>query len=367
MKRLLAVSLFLLACSSDSSESDKRDVPETRPAQPSIDENTQEIEPREKHPPTPIPQVSADDVPGQLFAQEEANPIVGGVQRVAKLKSEFVSLLHDVQVVGEYAYVLDAASKVYRVSTSGGEFEVVYDTHSAGFPSNIGGTIYFPTEDYTDERSELWKIEGGKAVAVTAAPDVLTMAGDEKRLFATVFNKNDIHKLGENGFELFTETHKPDSLVLSGDHLYWSSYQRGTIYRILLNGTKKTKLAKARKITGLAVVGDSIYFGTEVDGAIFALPTRGGKPKKILDGFVNTDRFVADDAGVYFSSWGHSGQSGAVLRLDAETHTIEALAYDLVAPRGLALAGDWLYVVGGANLIRVRTDTRMPWPRVLEK
>jgi hypothetical protein len=316
----------------------------------------------------PIRQPLADEAPPGMpdffKSLERSGPVVGEVERVATLKRGFIKLLHEVEVAGEFAYVLDSGGTLFRAPISGGEFEVVHDSRNgvdnhAGLLGNINNEIYFSV-DREGKQDEIRKVSENGVLTVASADDVIALAGDENHIFATYYQKNDIRKLGTQGLKLFVKTIRPGSPLVAGEHLYWAHYKSGRVHRVPLNNKKKVKqIARGRRVIGLAVVGDTLFYGTEKDGGIHTVPTSGGAAKRIANGFDNHDYFVSDDSGIYFWTW---GRPGAVLRLDAQTHKVETMVSGVDATRGLALAEGWLYLVEGPDLFRVRTDTRMPWP-----
>jgi hypothetical protein len=316
--------------------------------------------------PSPIP-TPPKAPPKDAYPKKPEPNVHGAVEHLARLSGNS-DPLHNVAVLGQYAYVDDSAGMIHRVKIAGGELEVVHDSDDgagvhASRPTRVADTMYFTIDGQEDDTTILSKVVDGKAVTVAKAPEILYLTGDDTNLFATVFQKDDFYRLGTDGFEPFVKTPDPGAPTIVGDHLYWTSYRRGGVHRVLLDGKKKQRLAKNRKTIGLAVIGDTAYYGTESDGGVHAVPTSGGASKLLLDGFNNHDEFIADEGGVYFWTW---GTPSAVLRLDAKTRQVETLIYGLDAPRGLAIQDGWLYVVGGRDLFRVKTSARMPWPLVAE-
>lgn len=155
---------MLLACSK-SSEPRENEPTETPEATPVATDNTVA--------PSPIPSPPKAP-PKDVYPKKPEPNVHGEVEHLARLGGNSEPL-HNVAVLGQYAYVDDAAGTIHRVKITGGELQVVHDSDDgAGVhgsrPVRVGDSIYFTIDGQEDDTTILSKVVDGKAVPVTTAP-----------------------------------------------------------------------------------------------------------------------------------------------------------------------------------------------------
>jgi hypothetical protein len=100
----------------------------------------------------------------------------------------------------------------------------------------------------------------------------------------------------------FDPTALHDSVVSDGSHVFWTSYQGGTVTRMAPDGSSPVTIASGQSgPIGVAVSATSVYWTNQVGGGVMEAPIGGGAPVLLVPG-LGAANVAVNETSVYWST-----------------------------------------------------------------